>query len=252
MKFGRTMALVLLVTSVLGCGDSDNESSGSDTGNSGPSGGVEDTPETTGDPYDASPGDVVTDGAPTAEELADDIDIAVAAVDEFWRTHWNEFFTASYNSPTVVGLYDGTASNAPTCNGTPLEANNAFYCKPEDFVAWDLSLMARGFEIGDSWVYLVVAHEWGHAIQARLDLSLVTVGSELQADCLAAAALYGSLADGTLYIEEGDTREIVSALNELGDETPWTNSADHGDPFERVRFFDQGRQGGVETCLPTR
>ena len=41
------------------------------------------------------------------------------------------------------------------------------------------------------WVYLVVAHEWGHAIQYRVPRSLVVRGRELQADCLAATVLPG-------------------------------------------------------------
>ena len=45
--------------------------------------------------------------------------------------------------------------------------------------------MADGTDlIGDTWIYLVIAHEWAHAIQNRLDLGLVANGRELQADCL--------------------------------------------------------------------
>ena len=39
--------------------------------------------------------------------------------------------------------------------------------------------MVRGADaIGDTWVYLVIADEWGHAIQERLDPSLVAQGDE--------------------------------------------------------------------------
>ena len=113
---------------------------------------------------------------------------------------------ATYKSPTVVGLYDGTdEENTPTCDGEPLESYNAFYCASEDYVAWDASLLVNGADqIGDSWVYLVVAHEWGHAIQARLEDDLVATAEELQADCLGAAAMYGAVADKTLELEPGD------------------------------------------------
>lgn len=112
--------------------------------------------------------------------------------------------------------------------------------------------MARGFEMGDSWVYAVVAHEWGHAIQARLSLALRTQAAELQADCLAGATLYGAAADGNLQFEEGDEKELVRALSDLADETPWTETTDHGDPFERVEWFNDGRRGGVTACLPSQ
>jgi hypothetical protein len=110
--------------------------------------------------------------------------------------------------------------------------------------------MEKGYAEGDTWPYLVIAHEWGHAIQARLGASLTEKADELQADCLAGAALYGAAADGELVFETGDQRELASGLSELGDETPWTSSADHGDSFERIRHFDEGRLHGIARCIP--
>jgi predicted metalloprotease len=181
------------------------------------------------------------------------MDTAVRLVDLYWRRHWSEFFTGSYAPPTVLGLYDGSdPQTAPLCGTRPLGANNAYYCKVGDYVAWDQQLMLLGGQrIGDSWVYLIIAHEWGHAIQARLRKSLVTKSAELQADCLAGATLYGSKADGRLDIEEGDQKELVDSLSAVADETAWTSSDDHGDPFERVEFFNRGRTGGVDACLPS-
>ena len=168
--------------------------------------------------FPAPPAPQQTDRARAGEEqpaidmdaLIQDIDIAVTITDRFWEDHWNDFFTGVYSSPTVVGLYDGRdEANAPQCGGRPLGPNNAFYCSGGDFVAWDVSLMTSGYEIGDAWAYLVVAHEWGHAIQARLDQSLVSEQSELQADCLAGAALFGAAADGSVQFEQGDQAEIA-------------------------------------------
>ena len=186
----------------------------------------------------------------TLEELKKDMQGAQDIVDGYWAKHWSDFYTGTYEPPTVLGLYDGTvADETPTCGGTPLEAYNASYCAPEDFVAWDVNLMVRGADvIGDTWVYLVIAHEWGHAIQERLDPSLVAQGDELQADCLGAAALFGAAADGTLTIEDGDEKEMVNSLSALADEMAWTSSADHGDPFQRVQWFTLGRNGGVNAC----
>lgn len=186
----------------------------------------------------------------TFEEFDQDLLDAEYSVNAFWVAHWSDFYTGVYQPPAVVGLYDGTdPSTAPTCGGEPLEATNAFYCRDEDYVAWDVSLMAEGTDlIGDTWIYLVIAHEWGHAIQNRLDLGLVADGRELQADCLGAAALFGAAADGTLELEDGDEKEMVNSLSLLADETAWTSSADHGDPFERVQWFTLGRNGGVPAC----
>ena len=187
----------------------------------------------------------------TIDELADDIDFAQKAVDGFWKAHWSEFFTGEYRPPVVKGLYDGTdPTNTPTCDGEPLEAFNAYYCEDGNYVAWDAGLLLEGADqIGDSWVYLVIAHEWGHAVQARLDPVLVAVELELQADCLGGAALFGAVADKTLELEAGDERELISSLSLLADEMAWTMSSDHGDPFQRVQWFTLGRNGGVNACL---
>ena len=187
----------------------------------------------------------------TIDELAGDLDQAPKVVDGFWSRHWSDFFTGTYTSPTVVGLYDGSdPADTPSCGGEPLEAYNASYCPTDGSVAWDANLLVDGVDqIGDSWVYLVIAHEWGHAIQDQLDASLVAEGEELQADCLAAAALYGAAADGSLTFDMGDDAELIGSLTALADQMPWTMSSDHGDPFQRLQWFTIGRNGGVQACF---
>lgn len=195
--------------------------------------------------------DITLSNGLTLSELGDDLDGAVEVADRFWADNWSKHFTGEYTPPTVRGLYDGEdPADTPECGGDPLSSFNAFYCPDGDYVAWDAGLIIQGAEaVGDTWVYLVVAHEWGHAVQARLEPALVAESFELQADCLAAAALFGSQADGVLDIEEGDEKEMVSSLSVLADEMPWTSSSDHGDPFQRVEWFALGRDGGVEACL---
>ena len=90
----------------------------------------------------------------------------------------------------------------------PLGVDNAYYCGWGDFIAYDEGLLDRSDELGDAFLYLVVSHEWGHAIQARLDPSLVAPRMELQADCLAGAALYGAAEDGSLEFDSDDQEEL--------------------------------------------
>jgi predicted metalloprotease len=207
-----------------------------------------DTTETTGPTESMT---IEPTGKVDPEELAEDVDAAVTVTDRYWTDHWNDFFTGSYTPPTVVGLYDGyDEANAPTCFGEPLPPGNAFYCPDGDFVAWDQTLIELGYEVGDAWPYLIVAHEWGHAVQARLSMNLQSEQYELQADCLAGATLYGSAADGNLEFESGDEKEIVDGLNLIADEVPWGMTGDHGDSFQRIDAFNAGRTGGVPECLP--
>ena len=82
---------------------------------------------------------------------------------------------------------------------------NAFYCSAGDFVAWDEQTLLPKLrdQFGDFAVALVLAHEWGHAIQARTDTRLnATVYLEMQADCFAGA--------WTRHIANGPTRRCTS------------------------------------------
>lgn len=205
---------------------------------------------TTGAPGTAAP-PLGSQTPPTEEELLNDVDVAVQVVNDYWNRHWPEFFTGTYQPPVVSGLYDSASGGGPTCGGLPAVPDNAFYCASgEDFVAWDRQLILQGAEHGDAWVYLIVAHEWAHAIQYRLDPSLQILADELQADCMAGAVLYGAARDGTLIFEDGDEQEIVRGLAQLADKTPWTMQSDHGSALERAENFALGRAGGVNACLP--
>jgi uncharacterized protein len=189
----------------------------------------------------AAPDGSGSSGAASAERSA------VSVVNEFWRRTFAES-GERYSPPRVVGDYAGKAG--PRCGGRPAVADNAFYCRRGDFLAWDKNLMASGYrEIGDGWVYLVVAHEWGHAVQARLDRSQVSVAAELQADCLAGASLQGAADKGLVDIEPGDSDEITRGLTVAADDSPWTDASSHGDASQRVSAFSDGVHGGVAACL---
>ncbi|GAA1685176.1 neutral zinc metallopeptidase [Streptomyces yatensis] len=205
-------------------------------------------------PSDATPGTPTpltspdaTDGGKAVEE---DINAAVSVTTTYWQTHWPELFTGGYNPPRILGAYDGDTPGTPLCGSEPLPDDNAVYCPDGDYIAWDMDLMRWGHARGDAWVYLVIAHEWGHAVQNRLDAGLVDLARELQADCLAGAVLFGAAQDGTLTFEEGDTEELADALTALADRTPWTDVSDHGDASQRVGYFSRGARSGVKSCLP--
>ena len=182
------------------------------------------------------------------EDRREDEQFAISATDGFWRTAFAEEFGGTYQPPVVSGGYIG--ESGPTCAGQQSVAFNAFYCPSEDFIAWDDRLMAAGYEqIGDAWVYLIIAHEWAHAVQARLQRDQVSVAAELQADCLAGAALIGAARANLLVIEPGDEDELARTLEAVADDFPWTRQSDHGNARERIGAFQAGLQGGVPACI---
>ncbi|MFG2196949.1 neutral zinc metallopeptidase [Streptomyces sp. NPDC048639] len=188
--------------------------------------------------------------ASAQEPVEEDIDAAVTVVNRYWSDHWDDQFTGTYRPPKILRGYDGEAARVPACAGEPLADDNAVYCTAADFLAWDVDLMNAGHRAGDAWVYLVIAHEWGHAIQNRINSDLVAQELELQADCLAGAVLFGAAEDGGLRFESGDTEELTQALSALADDTPWTKATDHGNATERIGAFERGAEGGVQGCIP--
>ena len=181
-------------------------------------------------------------------DLDDDERGAVDATNAYWRETLPEDFRQSYRPPRVLGGYVG--EDGSSCGGQPSVPFNAFYCPSQDFLAWDENLMAAGSErIGDAWVYLIIAHEWGHAIQARLRADQVSVAAELQADCFAGATLFGAAERGLLQFERGDTQELQETLAAVADDYPWTKESDHGDARQRISAFNRGAEGGARACL---
>jgi predicted metalloprotease len=196
------------------------------------------------------PVDSTIDAAPGADDSdtrVGDERSAVSITDRFW-SGWFGDQGLRYVAPTVEGGYTGT--DGPPCAGEPSVPGNAYYCPTGNFLAWDENLMRAGYtQIGDAWVYMVIAHEWGHAIQGQLPDRLVSQAVELQADCLAGAALQGAAQEGLVRIEPGDDEEIQRTLEAVADDYPWTDQSSHGDAQQRISAFRTGVTGGVDGCL---
>lgn len=202
--------------------------------------GVSERPATVSAPL------VLGEPAPTDSGSAERV--AVAAVNAYWQREFPELGHRAYSPPRVTGSYQGTAG--PSCDGQPSQAMNAFYCDDGDFLAWDEGLMTTGFrQVGASWVYLIIAHEWGHAIQARLRHREVSVAMELQADCFAGAALAGAQQSGLLALPSDASSQLGRTLTENADRYPWTKSSDHGNASQRIGAFNTGVRAGPTACL---
>lgn len=194
---------------------------------------------------------------PTFTELLNELADAEFATDVYWRNQFPDLFALPYSPPSSRGFYDGTRpSLAPTCSGITLSAYNAFYCRTEDYVAYDINLVSEAYRFnGDGFVYFLVAHEWAHAIQERMPQRFVSGAHELQADCLAGAALFGNTANavtvdgnGTITFEPGDFDELFATFEQIGS-LPWISGGSHGSAEERRSAFALGANEGVPSCL---
>ncbi|MEJ2868702.1 neutral zinc metallopeptidase [Actinomycetospora sp. OC33-EN08] len=152
----------------------------------------------------------------------------------------------------------------PCTQSTDEVEGNAFYCPRADVIAYDRAALIPVLreEFGDSAVVVVLAHEFGHAIQQRLSDVVTTsaslgsgaptILSEGQADCYAGSFLR-AVRDGQtpdLRTGDGGIDAAMSALITFRDPVG-TDAADdraHGNAFDRVASFQDGFDGGVATC----
>lgn len=179
-----------------------------------------------------------------------------AHVDQFWAARFQEA-GRTYESPGGVIAFDEPIVTA--CGRAEPDEEAAFYCVIDEKIYYSSEFRALiEAQIGDfAWV-IVVAHEWGHHIQATLGFDLGVVPDrageilpielEQQADCVAGA--YASDAEVTGWLDPGDIDEALYMTQISGDPpgTAWNDPRAHGSGDERINAFTQGYTGGLIGC----
>ena len=108
-------------------------------------------------------------------------------------------------------------------------------------------------DFGDFSIALVLAHEWGHAIQDRAgNADQPTIYKELQADCFAGAWVAHVANGGSkrLSLRAGNLDTGLAALLRFRDAPGSSpgNPGAHGDGFDRVSSFQDGFDNGPKKC----
>ena len=214
----------------------------------------------------AGSGDIGTGGAPRVDAIRTDTNTrfdydeytrtlkqVIASLEAYWAKALPSSFDVAYSSPKRYAYYRPDEGGGPRCGSEVAPPKNAFYCPAGDFIAWDeTGLMIPYYvQAGDFAAAFVLAHEFGHAMQARLprkeELGVLT---ELQADCFAGAWSRSVQEEGLL--NEGDLDEATLAVFSARDVpgTEFTDPAAHGTGFERTRAFSDGYEDGPKACYP--
>jgi predicted metalloprotease len=179
---------------------------------------------------------------------------AIADLQAYWGGEFPKLYGQDY-TPVKGGFYAVTPSSgqfAPCAQAAADISGNAFYCSKADDVAWDAEQLLPDLRkrFGDFVIPVVLAHEWGHAIQARSKFEGPTVVKEIQADCFAGAwAAHASKSD-TFKPSEDDLDNALAGFLFLRDE-PGTEKRDpqaHGSGFDRVNSFRTGFDNGPAAC----
>lgn len=170
-------------------------------------------------------------------------------LDSFWRENFAGQKVA-YTSPRTVAF---TGAVNTLCG--VIESGNAAYCERSHTIYFDVNFFVRMMKLtgnslnsdGDMAVIAILAHEWGHSIQAQTNIgSRVPMVNELQADCLSGAFARYATQKGVL--EENDAKEAAFAFAMGGDNALWYAVRAHGDSRMRVGSFSLGFQKGMEGC----
>lgn len=183
-----------------------------------------------------------------------------ADLDSFWSVEMPRVYKQAYRP--LVGFYPYDSQNLPPRCGVRMRfediAGNAFYCRTADYIAFDneglFPDLYNGF--GDIALGMVLAHEVGHAVQARTKTRLPSVYAELQADCFAGSWLR-RVSDGKSPLFKLDTGVIEDALSAtLAFRDRPGIGADaagaHGNGFDRTGAVQLGYDEGTSRCAAFR
>jgi predicted metalloprotease len=192
---------------------------------------------------------------------------ALTDLNAFWSEAYPEFFGEDFR-PLENGYFsvDSDAVDESAypdtgigCAGSPTKpeevAGNAYYDPACDLIVYDRALLEElSTDYGRFLGPVVMAHEFGHAMQGRFGFAASgrSIQDETQADCFAGA--------WTRWVRDGKAEHLSLRTPELDDVirgflllrddvgSDPNGSQAHGSYFDRVSAFYEGFDGGVGSC----
>ncbi|MGW0162863.1 neutral zinc metallopeptidase [Mycobacterium sp. NPDC003323] len=186
---------------------------------------------------------------------------SISDIEEFWGQAYSETFDGEFTPVPDVISWDADGFDGVFCGTDTYNLVNAAFCHEDESIGWDRGVLLPSLRAanGDMAVTMVLAHEYGHAIQQQAGLvsqSTPTLVAEQQADCLAGVymrwVVEGNSPRFTLSTGEG-LNNLMSAM--IGFRDPLLSVDDsaagedeHGSAFERVSAFQFGFTDGAASC----
>lgn len=193
--------------------------------------------------------------AATGREASAFAEPAVADVDAFWARAFAAADRPYVPPAAVTGFSEPIGTG---CGGAWPAIHLVFYCGLDHAIYYAEGFRTR-VEAGAGpfgWT-TVIAHEWGHHVQALLgyynspwateDGGRLPLQLEQQADCVGGA--YAADAEARGWAEAADVAQALRLTAAVGDGgSAWGAGFGHGTAERRVRAFRLGYADGVAGC----
>ncbi|WP_194819292.1 metallopeptidase [Nocardia sp. XZ_19_385] len=184
---------------------------------------------------------------------------AIADIEVFWKTEYSKTFPGAFEPVSKYISWDartGRESSVSFCKSSTYQLVNAAYCSLDHTIGWDRGVLFPLLEkrYNSLAVVMVLAHEYGHAIQGQAKIAgffTDALVQEQQADCLAGVFLR-HVAEGdsphfTMNLTDG-LDGVLGATIAVRDTDPSNKKNVHGSAFERVTAVQLGYTDGASAC----
>ena len=187
---------------------------------------------------------------------------AASDIEEYWSNAYGETFDGQFTPVEALISWDANGfDDTPFCGEDTYGLVNAEFCYDDETIGWDRGelLPALRKAYGDMGVTMVLAHEYGHAVQHQAGLNnknTPTLVAEQQADCFAGAYMRWVAEDNSprfsLSTGEG-LNNVLAAVIAFRDPLlakgdPEVGVDEHGSAFERLSAFQFGFTDGPAAC----
>lgn len=186
---------------------------------------------------------------------------SVSDLEEFWKFAFPDTFDGELTPVKELISWDSDDYDGEFCDETTEGLVNAGFCERDNTIGWDRTVLLPSLRkaYGDMAITMVLAHEYGHAVQKSAGINpkgVPTLVTEQQADCFAGVYLRW-VAEGksprfTLSTGEG-LNNLLAAMISFRDPLLTTDGIysvgdEHGSAFERISAFQFGFTDGTAAC----
>jgi len=186
---------------------------------------------------------------------------SVSDLEEFWKFAYPDTFDGDLTPVDALISWDADGRSEDFCGDTTEGLVNAGFCEPDNTIGWDRGVLLPTLRksYGDMAITMVLAHEYGHALQKQATLNprgVASLVAEQQADCLAGVYMrwVAESKSPRFTLSTGDgLNNLLAAMISFRDPLPIENDYygsddEHGSAFERISAFQFGFTDGAAAC----